>query len=216
MNLFGRVSRSREPEHIETIIGPSADLRGSLRSDGGVRIDGAFEGVVETAGNVVVGETARVVADITGRNVTVAGAVKGNVTASGRLEILSTGLVVGDIAVQTVMIDDGGQFHGVSRMRTLDHPALAAPPDHVPSPVPASNGAASKQTSESTVDVTARRRTPDPEPEPAEPVAVVEVGDDFELDLDDLDLDMDIDPIIPDSEPEAPRRNGGARPSSRR
>lgn len=128
MNIFGRQSEPR-PEHIETVVGPTSNLRGTLRGEGGVRIDGGFEGAIETAGNVVIGENARVVADISGRNVTVGGAVKGNIDAAGRLEILSTGAVYGDVQVQSVMIDEGGQFHGVSRMRGLTHPALAAPVD---------------------------------------------------------------------------------------
>ncbi|MDX1429158.1 MAG: cobalamin-dependent protein, partial [Rhodothermales bacterium] len=44
---FGRESRTQDKEPVETVIGPSANLRGTLRSDGGIRIDGAFEGVIE-------------------------------------------------------------------------------------------------------------------------------------------------------------------------
>jgi cytoskeletal protein CcmA (bactofilin family) len=209
MNLFGRQSRSREPEHIETVIGPTANLRGTLRSDGGVRVDGAFEGLIETAGNVVVGDGARVIADISARNVTVAGAVKGNVQATGRLEILATGIVYGDVQVHGIMIDEGGQFHGVSRMRGLDHPALAAPAGHEPAPVPRENGTVDLRLDDDALDVTAR-------PARAAPAGTPDAGtaDEFELDLDDLDLDLDmnIEPIIPNSEPEAEaERPGGAR-----
>ena len=77
------------------------------------------EGYIEVAGNVVVGESGRVMADISGRNITVAGLVKGNITGTGRLEILATGQVIGDITVASVMIDDGGIFQGVDAVTEM-------------------------------------------------------------------------------------------------
>ena len=67
-------------------------------ADGSVRIDGVCEeGVIETAGNIVVGPQAKVAADLIAENVSVSGAVTGKIKASGRLEILSTGKVWGDV-----------------------------------------------------------------------------------------------------------------------
>jgi len=104
-------------DRIENIIGPTASFDGDLKCDGGVRIDGVLRGSVETMGNVIIAEAAKVVADITGRNISVAGAVRGNIKASGRLEILSTGQVWGDISVESFLIDEGGFFNGLSTMR---------------------------------------------------------------------------------------------------
>jgi len=137
--VFGR--KERPPTHavsaekIETIIGPTADFNGHLKSDGGVRIDGTFEGLVETAGNVIVGENAKVLADVTARNVSVAGTVKGNITANGRLEILPTGRVWGDIHVSSFLIDEGGVFRGQSLMQDGDEPLLIEAPHATPAPV---------------------------------------------------------------------------------
>ncbi|MFQ6000484.1 MAG: polymer-forming cytoskeletal protein [Anaerolineae bacterium] len=111
-------------DRIENIIGPTASFSGDLKCDGGVRIDGVFKGSVETMGNVIIGEAAKVVADITGRNISVAGAVRGNIKASGRLEILSTGQVWGDISVESFLIDEGGFFNGLSTMQGEMEPLL--------------------------------------------------------------------------------------------
>ena len=111
-------------DRIENVIGPTATFIGELKCDGGVRIDGVFQGSVETMGNVIIGETAKVVGDITGRNISVSGAVKGNVKASGRLEILSTGLLWGDIDVASFLIDEGGVFSGRSEMPVEFEPLL--------------------------------------------------------------------------------------------
>jgi cytoskeletal protein CcmA (bactofilin family) len=111
-------------DRIENVIGPTATLVGELKCDGGVRIDGVFQGNLETMGNVIVGETAKVVADIVGRNISISGAVKGNISASGRLEILSTGIVWGDIDVASFLIDEGGVFSGRSEMPVEFEPLL--------------------------------------------------------------------------------------------
>jgi cytoskeletal protein CcmA (bactofilin family) len=113
-------------DRIENVIGPTATFVGELKCDGGVRIDGVFEGNVETMGNVIVGETAKVLADIVGRNISISGAVKGNIRATGRLEILSTGLVWGDIDVASFLIDEGGVFSGRSEMPVEFEPLLIA------------------------------------------------------------------------------------------
>ena len=101
---------------IENILGPSATYQGHLKADGNVRVDGHFEGSIETTGNVIVGEAAKVVADITAGNVQVWGAVKGKIVAAGRLEILPTGRVWGEIKVASLLIDEGGLFRGQSTM----------------------------------------------------------------------------------------------------
>jgi cytoskeletal protein CcmA (bactofilin family) len=77
---------------------------------------------METMGNVIIGEAAKVEADIAARNVSVAGSVKGNIKAAGRLEILSTGQLWGDIEVESFLIDEGGFFNGSSTMRGQTEP----------------------------------------------------------------------------------------------
>jgi len=99
---------------IENIIGPKTHFKGHLVAEGNLRIDGLFEGTLETNGNVVVGESAKVAADIKANNVQVWGSVQGNVTATGRLEILPAGSVWGDVKVKSLLIDEGGSFHGKS------------------------------------------------------------------------------------------------------
>ncbi|MFN8473188.1 MAG: polymer-forming cytoskeletal protein [Anaerolineae bacterium] len=130
--MFGRKEKPpaqvMSADKIETIIGATASFNGQLKSEGGIRIDGAFDGVVETAGNIIIGEGAKVNADLAARNISVAGAVRGNIVASGRLEILSTGRVYGDIQVSSFLIDEGGVFRGQSLMQTADEPLMIEAP----------------------------------------------------------------------------------------
>ena len=113
---------------IETVLGPTCNFKGTVQSDGGLRIDGVFEGNIQIAGNLIIGETGKVIAEINAQNVSVAGALKGTVKAPGRLEILQTGRVWGDISVASFLIDEGGFFRGQSVMPgEPDMPMLEAP-----------------------------------------------------------------------------------------
>lgn len=112
---------------IDNVLGPNTSLQGNMKSDGNVRIDGVFEGTIETAGNVIIGPAARVMADIIANAVQVWGAVRGNVTAQGRLEILPSGRVWGDIHVASLLIDEGGVFRGQCTMAGDDLEALSLP-----------------------------------------------------------------------------------------
>jgi cytoskeletal protein CcmA (bactofilin family) len=121
--VFGKRKR-HSLNKIEAVIGPAASFNGHLKCDGSVRIDGFYQGSIETAGNVIIGEGAQVVADITAENVSISGAVKGSITARGRLEILSPGRVWADIAVTSFLIDDGGFFRGKSVMSSEPEPSF--------------------------------------------------------------------------------------------
>ena len=140
MSIFGGKEKPQAPmtaglstgpvpsTKIETIIGPNANFKGTVQSDGGMRIDGIFEGNIELAGNLVIGESGKVIADIKAQNVSVSGAIKGTVNATGRLEILSTGKVWADISVASFLIDEGGFFRGQSVMPgEPDFPMLESP-----------------------------------------------------------------------------------------
>ncbi|NLG28734.1 MAG: polymer-forming cytoskeletal protein [Chloroflexi bacterium] len=97
---------------IDTVLGAGTSINGTLKSDGNLRIDGSYQGHIETAGNLIVGAAAKVLADIKANSVQVWGAVRGDITAQGRLEILPGGRVWGDIEVAALLIDEGGVYRG--------------------------------------------------------------------------------------------------------
>ena len=113
---------------IDNVLGANTTLSGHLKSDGNVRIDGIFVGTIETAGNLIIGEYAKVEADITANAVQVWGAVKGDITAASRLEIMSNGRVWGDISVASLLIDEGGLFRGQSLMGSNEERFLIEAP----------------------------------------------------------------------------------------
>ena len=114
-------------EKIETVIGPTTKFRGTIQADGSIRIDGIYEGSIETAGNLIIGEQAKIVADLTAHNVSVAGQIKGDVSAN-RVEVLETGRIWGNLTVNSFTLDDGGFVSGQVKMHTeMSPPMLEAP-----------------------------------------------------------------------------------------
>ncbi len=120
-----RILRSREgkpsPAYIEVVIGPGASFKGQLESQGSIRIDGFYEGTIKTQANVILGESAKVVADITAKAVSVSGAFKGTIQAD-RVELLAGGRIWGDITVKSFLLDEGGYIKGQVVMSTPEPP----------------------------------------------------------------------------------------------
>ena len=124
-----------QPSKIETIIGANCHMNGVLQSDGGIRVEGVFEGQIQTAGNLVVADTAKVVAEIQAYNVVVSGTIRGNVTAN-RIEITETGKLFGDLNVNTLLLNEGAYLRGQTNMAgDVEPPLVETPKIEPPRPV---------------------------------------------------------------------------------
>ncbi|MGD8996885.1 MAG: polymer-forming cytoskeletal protein [Anaerolineae bacterium] len=109
------------------MIGPNAYFRGDIQSDGGARIDGIFEGTIDVTGNLIVGEGAKVIADIQANNISISGAIKGDINAN-KVEILESGRVWGDLRVNSLLLNEGAYLRGQTTMQGDVEPPLIEPP----------------------------------------------------------------------------------------
>jgi cytoskeletal protein CcmA (bactofilin family) len=100
-----------QPVGFDTVLGANTVLEGVLRSGSNVRLDGTFTGTLEINGNVLVGETAKINADINAKNISIAGAVRGNVTGK-KVQLLRTGRIWGDIHAQALTTEEGAFIDG--------------------------------------------------------------------------------------------------------
>jgi cytoskeletal protein CcmA (bactofilin family) len=99
------------PVGFETVLGANSVMEGTLRSNANVRLDGTFSGTLEISGNVLVGETAKINADINARNISIAGAVRGNVNGK-KVQLLRTGRIWGDIRATALTTEEGAFIDG--------------------------------------------------------------------------------------------------------
>jgi cytoskeletal protein CcmA (bactofilin family) len=107
----------------ETRIGRGTVIRGAIRGDGDVEIEGRVEGVLEIDGDVTVLDHGRVRAegDVLGRRVSIHGAVAGNVKGSTAVVLEHGARVIGDLAAPSIGIRPGGMLRG--HVSTGDVPA---------------------------------------------------------------------------------------------
>ena len=98
----------------EKILDVDAAMQGTLsfKDPVNLRINGKFEGTLSTRGNLTIGSSAIVFADITGDNIVVGGRVKGKITARERLTLLPTAIVEGDIYPVRLNIAEGAILEG--------------------------------------------------------------------------------------------------------
>ncbi len=99
-----------------TIVGAGARLEGNVVSAGSLRIDGQVKGQINADGDVVLSPQSQVEADIRAQNVSVAGRFKGNVIVKGKAHLARGGRIDGNITSKTLVIEEGGIFHGQSIM----------------------------------------------------------------------------------------------------
>lgn len=113
-----------QPVGFDTVIGSTCHIEGKFMSSGNVRFDGKFSGTLEISGNILVGETADISAEINARNISIAGTVRGNVTGH-KVQLLRTGKIWGDISASALTTEEGAFIDG--KITMMGHSATRPP-----------------------------------------------------------------------------------------
>ena len=93
-------------------------IKGEIQSPYDIRIDGTFEGKVQTKGRVVVGESANVKGDVICENIDLWGKVEGNVFVKNTLALREGCVVDGNLNIRKLSVELGSTFNGSCRMIT--------------------------------------------------------------------------------------------------
>jgi cytoskeletal protein CcmA (bactofilin family) len=123
-----------------TIVGAGARLEGNVVSAGSLRIDGQVKGQINADGDVVLSPQSQVEADIRAQNVSVAGRFKGNLIVKAKAHLAKGGRIDGNITSKTLVVEEGGIFHGQSIMdagTAAAAPGQGAPPSSASAEKPA-------------------------------------------------------------------------------
>ena len=87
-------------------------IKGEILSPTDIRIDGSFEGRVQSKGRVVVGESATIVGDIVCENVDLWGKVEGNLFVKDTLSLKDGCVVSGNLHIRRLSVELGATFNG--------------------------------------------------------------------------------------------------------
>lgn len=113
-----------ESYEVSGVIEKGCEFQGKLCFEGTLRIGGTFRGEIYTNDVLVIGEGAKVHAEIEAGTIIINGEVIGNIVAKHRVEIHRPAVFRGNIVTPSLMVDEGVIFEGSSKMVSLKPPAV--------------------------------------------------------------------------------------------
>ncbi|MFQ5596420.1 MAG: polymer-forming cytoskeletal protein [Nitrospiria bacterium] len=114
---FGREeSLKSTSDELVIYMGKDVEIKGEVSFKGAGRIDGKVEGKVNVNGSLILGDGAEVSSEISGETIIVGGRVKGTITAHKKVQLLKTSVVSSNINAPSLVIEEGAQFNGASKV----------------------------------------------------------------------------------------------------
>ena len=98
------------------VLSSGVSIKGDVTFGKELLIDGEVEGTIKSSGALIIGQHARIRADITAGAVTIHGTVNGNVSASERCVLEPGGTVRGDIEAPRLALDENASFLGSAKI----------------------------------------------------------------------------------------------------
>ena len=110
-----------------SLFSKKVNIVGEIQGNEDLHVEGRFKGSIKITGNIFVGPTGVVEADVEANNITIQGKINGNVLARQQLQIQSAGELIGDCTAQSIDIKEGAIFEGRSNMlRSQTSPAASS------------------------------------------------------------------------------------------
>ena len=98
-------------------IEKNSSFTGNFTSESDFRIDGSFEGNIETKGKVVIGKNGKIDGTIVCSSADIEGNFSGTIHVQDLLSIRSTGEVHGDVVMSKLIVESGAVFNAKSSMQ---------------------------------------------------------------------------------------------------
>ncbi len=104
---FKKVSESRKESNMANLTS-DANIKGTIKFGQTMRIDGNFEGeLITDNGELVVGKTGNVKANVKVRSAVIEGRIDGNIKASDKVELKQNAHLIGDLQAKTLVVEKG-------------------------------------------------------------------------------------------------------------
>ncbi len=99
-----------------SLLSKNVKIEGEIQGPENLHIEGYIKGSIKLSGDVFVGNTGIVQANVEAKNIVIQGEITGNVLAHQQLEIHPTGKLIGDCSAASIDIKEGAVFEGRSNM----------------------------------------------------------------------------------------------------
>jgi cytoskeletal protein CcmA (bactofilin family) len=109
---FKKVNKSRKESKM-TNLTSDTNVKGTIKFAEAMKIDGKFEGeLITDNGELTIGKTGNVKADVNVRSAVIEGRMDGNIKASDKVELKQKAHLIGDLQAKTLVIEEGVVFVG--------------------------------------------------------------------------------------------------------
>jgi cytoskeletal protein CcmA (bactofilin family) len=109
------------------ILSSDVEIKGSIKFQKELLIDGKVEGEINSDGVLTIGENADIRGEIKTKSITVYGKVQGNITVGERCELKSRCTLQGDLKAARLVIEEGATFIGKSEVTSGGSKGTTAP-----------------------------------------------------------------------------------------
>ena len=116
-NSYQKTNMQREEKTMNdgnvTNLTSDVEIKGTIKFNNILKIDGKFQGeLITNDGDVIVGKTGAIKANVKVKNAIIEGEVDGNVIASEKVELKQNAKLIGDLKARTLLIEEGVVFVG--------------------------------------------------------------------------------------------------------
>ncbi|HEA29832.1 MAG TPA: polymer-forming cytoskeletal protein [Leeuwenhoekiella sp.] len=113
-----------DPNNNQNRISHGTKIVGDITSTGSFRIDGDFEGTIQSSGKVVIGESGVVKGTLTSAEVEIEGKIKGKLVVSELLSLRATARVDGEVSTSKLAVEPGATFNATCDMNSNANRAI--------------------------------------------------------------------------------------------
>ena len=98
------------------LLSRGVSIKGTVKFANELLIDGEVEGMIDSTGNLTVGEHASIKGEIKSKSVRVRGTVEGDIFATERCELQAGCTLKGDIQAPRLVVDENATFLGSAKV----------------------------------------------------------------------------------------------------
>ena len=118
-NDFENASTSVDSVIVETAIGVDTVFKGSINTNKPIRIDGHYEGEINSDNLIIITETGFFSGDMKCRELQLQGKGGGTVVCTELMQLSNTGAFRGNIATKDIILVKGSQIDGQIDMASM-------------------------------------------------------------------------------------------------
>ena len=108
--------KTHEVNSVYSRIEKSTSIKGNLKTNSDIRIDGTMDGNIETKGKIIVGKGASVKGNILCMYAEIEGKFKGKINAQETLSLKSESEVSGEVTIGKIIVAAGATFNATCTM----------------------------------------------------------------------------------------------------